>query len=244
MAGAAGVGAGLGIMGGTLGGIGDIIQAANYERPQLEEPGGQEKRLRALAQSQLIGGGQQLLAGQNLYNQMSPFLLGQLPGMRLTPSGGGGAGGGGGGATAGTGPGMANYQQALANYQEAVGRQQRITQLQAAVKTAKKGPDKQGIRQELKTLKKAQRSGPTVTQLERQLYQAGSTPPTINVAAAEPSSDWGTTTMTPSLQSSLAQIMGFIQGARGGGGGGGGGGSVVQSPASSILDRPFTGGSY
>jgi hypothetical protein len=207
-------------MGGTLGGIGDIIAATSYKRPKLPEPGGQEKRLRTLAQAQLIGGGQQLLGGQALYNQLAPVLLGQLPGMTIRPTGGGGAGAGGegttaaGGAAAG-GPGMADYQEALANYQAAVGRQQRLTSVEAQLKATKKGPEKRALRQERKTLKKQQKGSPTVPQLERQLYQAGSSPAPVSVSMG--TGDTGGlggfgTAASPSLRSSLAEIMGFLKG--------------------------------
>lgn len=221
MAGGAGLGAGLGIMGGTLGGIGDIISATNYERPHLEAPGGQESRLRSLTNAQLIGGGQEMLGGQALYNQMVPMLLGQLPGITMTPTGGGGGGGdGGGGGAGGGGYGMADYSTALANYQNAVGRQQKLTALQAQLKGTKKGPEKKALRQQVKALKKEKKGSPTVPQLERQLYQAGSAPPNITVAPSSgetgPLGGFGTGG-SPSLKSSLAEIMGFLHGSEGGG---------------------------
>jgi hypothetical protein len=72
-------------MGGILGGIGDIIQASNYEQPHLESPSDTERRLRRLAQSQLLGGGQEMLGATHLYNQLAPILMGQLPGMHYVP---------------------------------------------------------------------------------------------------------------------------------------------------------------
>lgn len=218
MAGGAGVGAGLGIMGGTLGGIGDIMSATKYKRPSLPEPGGQEKRLRGLTNAQLIGGGRELLAGQNLYNQMVPMLLGQLPGITITPTGGGGesADGGGGGAGGGS-YAMADYSTALANYQNAMGRQQKLTALQAQMKAAK-GADKKALRKQVKALKKEKKGSPTVPQLERQLYEAGSNPPPITVAPSTgetgPLGGFGTGG-SPSLKSSLAEIMGFLKGSEG-----------------------------
>ena len=114
---------GTGISGDIVGGIGSLIAAENYHRPRLPPAVGPELRLRQLAQSQLLGGGQQLLGGTALYNQLAPILMGQLPGMHYVP--GGQTMGGGTGAQASytgdptgaqTNP-MASYQQALQNWQ-------------------------------------------------------------------------------------------------------------------------------
>src|SRR5262245_39715254 len=93
MAGGAATGLGLGVMGGILGGIGDIMASTKYRPPKVPEPGGQEARLRSLAQGQLIGGGLESLAGTQLFNQLSPLMMGMVPGMSVTPAAAGGAGG-------------------------------------------------------------------------------------------------------------------------------------------------------
>src|SRR5262249_29398514 len=155
MAGGAGVGAGLGIMGGVLGGIGDIMASTKYKRPSVPQPGGQEQRLRSLAQGQLIGGGLESLAGTQLFNQLSPLMLGMVPGLSVTPAAAGGAGGAAAGGAGGAGAGgtpMMDYQTALANYQNTVGRNQQIQNLQAQLKAKPKGPEKRGGRQQLKGL--------------------------------------------------------------------------------------------
>src|SRR5215471_18663726 len=122
MGGAAAAGQWSGILGGTLGGIGDIIQAQNYHRPKLPEATGYEKRLRDLAQSAYIGGGQELLGGVNMYNQMAPLLMGMLPGMKYVPGTVGGGGTDGTGATSGQGDGqtspLGSYQQSLQALQQ------------------------------------------------------------------------------------------------------------------------------
>jgi len=219
-------------MGGTLGGIGDIISAIGYKRPKLPQPGGQELRLRDIVQDQLIGGGLQYAAGQNLYNQMTPTLLSMLPGMTVT-GGGSGAGGGGGGdgtgnlgmpssatPSAGTAsPVQSNYQTALNNYQTVVGRNQQIQSLKAQLKGMQKGADKTAVRQQLKSAKKAKKGDITAPQAERAVYQGASAPPTFTMGApGSAPSDSGQGplgNLAPSTQSSLAQIMGFLHGSTG-----------------------------
>lgn len=215
-AGMAGAGAMTSGMGATLGGIGDIISALNYDRPSLKEPGGQEARLRSLTNAQMIGGGQQMLAGNALYNQMVPMLLGQLPGMSIKQTGGTAGEGG-----SGAGPGGASYNDALTRYNAALGRQQQLKALQAQVKGMQKGAEKKATRQQIKSLKRAKKGDQKIPALERQMYQAGTAPPQITVAPS------GTDTAplggqgsggSPSLQSSLAEIMGFLQSGKDNGG--------------------------
>lgn len=177
MAGGAGVGAGLGIMGGTLGGIGDIIAATNYERPELQAPSDQERRLRRLAQNQLVAGGQQLLGGTALYNQMVPMLMGQLPGMSYVPgSSGGDASMGGVASTAGGGSsGLGSYQDALAAYQRQQTERDAFAALKAQRKGAK-GKEKKALGKQVKAAKKNLKSQVPLHQLERQQYMAGVQP--------------------------------------------------------------------
>jgi hypothetical protein len=233
----AGTGAGFSAMGGTLGAIGDIISAFGYKRPKLPQPGGQELRLRDIVQNQLIGGGLQYAAGQNLYNQLTPTLLSMLPGMTVT--GGGSTGGaGGGGGTDGTGnlgmpspatpaagaaatPAMPNYQSALSNYQSTVGRNQQIQTLQEQLKAMKKrDPGRPAIQQQLKAAKQNRQGSVTAPQAERQVYQGAAASPSFNVGApGSAPSDSGAGpfgSLSPSTQSTLAQIMGFLHGASGG----------------------------
>ena len=172
MAGAAGVGAGLGIMGGILGGVGDIMSAANYERPSLPEPGGQEARLRRLAQNQLLAGGQQTLGGMALYNQMAPLLMGMLPGMSYVPGGGGpeSLGGVTGAATGGQG-GLGSYQDALRLLQETQARNQQLEDLKRQRKGAKGKAAKQAFKPQIQALKQAKKAAPRVQDAERRMYQ-------------------------------------------------------------------------
>jgi hypothetical protein len=194
----AGAGAGLGIMGGILGGVGDIISASNYERPSLPQPGQQEARLRQLAQNQLLGGGQQTLAGTALYNQMAPMLMGMLPGMHYVPGQTPEVGGN----ISDVGPqgGLDSYGEALAQLQAAQALQQQKTVQKAALKGMKKGPEKKAARQTFKDLKKTIKSQPSVQARERMQYTAGTRPnaelynisqgPAASMSAA-PSGDFG-----------------------------------------------------
>jgi hypothetical protein len=212
MAGMAGAGLGLGVMGGILGGIGDIIQSQNYQRPSLPEATGREKRLRDLAQSQLLGAGQQTLGATALYNQLAPVLLGQLPGMSIrqaAPVAGG---------VGGAGP-IQSYQQALQNFQNAQAQQQRLTELNARLKGAKKGPEKRAIRQERKTLQQQIKGSPTVAERERQMYVAGLQPGSYTVSmgaapAGGTTAGGGIPGISPGAQSTLAEIQGMLAAAR------------------------------
>src|SRR5262249_12836972 len=113
--------------GDTAGGIGSLTAAENYKRPRLPPATGYEQRLRQLAQSQLLGGGQQLLGATALYNQMAPILMGMLPGMHYVP--GSVADPSMPGSGAGSSSPMANYQHALQNFQQQQGLQQQLTSL-------------------------------------------------------------------------------------------------------------------
>jgi hypothetical protein len=211
MAGGMGAGAGIGIMGGILGGIGDIISSQNYKRPHLAEATGYEKRLRDLAQSQLLAGGQQTLGGTALYNQMVPMLMGMLPGMKYHPGTSGEAGGAGGSAGGGgaTGP-LASYQDALKNYQQQVALAQQRTALRAKMKGGKmkgpghlQGPARKDLKNQLRDINQQIASQPTQAQRERQMYTAGVQPANTdiyNIRTAEPGS----------AESSLAAIQGMM----------------------------------
>src|SRR5262249_49904911 len=155
MAGMGATGAGLNILGGIMGSVGDILASEKYKRPKLPPATGYEQRLRQLAQDQLIGGGQELLQGQALYNQMTPYLLGMLPGMTLRQTGAGMGGATGGGGAAGTAAGTADtgapvdsYSQGPPHYQQAGrGAQQAAEQDEQAAGGDEKGPGKGGAPQ-------------------------------------------------------------------------------------------------
>src|SRR5215475_12211718 len=125
---------GTALSGDIVGGIGSLIAAENYKRPRLPPAVGPELRLRQLAQSQLLGGGQQLLGATALYNQLAPILMGQLPGMHYVPGTGAGTGGADAsmpGTGAATSDPLTNYAHALAASQANVGRQSQLNQLRA-----------------------------------------------------------------------------------------------------------------
>jgi len=161
--------------GALVGGIGQLIAAQNYHRPRLPPAVGPELRLRQLAQSQLLGGGQQLLGATALYNQLAPILMGQLPGMHYVPGAATGTGAADGTGGTGTSNPLASYQQALAESQANVGRQNQLNQLKAQRKALRPGPSaqRQALRQQIRTLNKTIQANPTAAQLDRQQYMAG-----------------------------------------------------------------------
>ena len=244
MGGAAGLGAGLGIMGGTMGGIGDIMAAHGYKRPKLPPPTPEELRLRAEATNQILGGSQEYLGGQALLNQLVPTMLGMVPGMHVAanaPATGG--------ANANVG-GMTGYQQALAQYHNLIGAQQSVNALSKQLKGMPKGPDKQAVRQQLKQAKRVIKTSPSMTQAERNVYQAAAAPPSFSMdtggaGGASPADGGGggggaqQPAMDPSTQSSLGSILGWLHGTQGTGtsptdaaaaAGLGGGGASFPSP--------------
>lgn len=212
MAGGMGAGAYEGILGGTLGGIGDIVSSASYSRPKLKPATGMELRLRQLAQDQLLGGGQQLLGATALYNQMAPALMSMLPGMHYVPGGsgnggsGGGAGGPSGGGAAGggssNGPG-GDYAQALQGYQGGQQLQNQLNQLKAQIKGAKPGQGRQQLIKQRNQLQQQIKGTQPVNQLERQAYMAGSQPGSYDIQMGPPAP-------MPSQQSSLGDINGLL----------------------------------
>jgi hypothetical protein len=230
MGGMAATGAGLSIMGGTLGGIGDIIQSQNYHRPHLPPATGPELRLRQLAQSQLMGGGQELLGGTALYNQLAPILMSQLPGMSYVPGGSSGQnlGGSGGGSQASqmaqpggaqTNP-MASYQQALQNWQQQQALAQQKQSMKAQLTGMTQSPQKKALRQQFKGVKRALKAMPDPATLERQEYTAGALPGSYNVqmgGAPDTSGGMGGGAAM-SQPSSLGSINDLMQQLGGGGG--------------------------
>jgi len=195
-------------MGALLGGIGDIISATNYERPHLPEPTDPERRLRRLAQGQLIGGGQELLAGTHLYNQLAPILMGMLPGMHYVPGEGGGPPGAGGGVS----PSMGSYDDSLHALQQTRDRNNRLTALNAQIAGMKKGAERRGLRQERKQLKKDIKGAPKEWQLEQQMYRSGTQPGSFDIRqapAATPRSSLG----------NINELLSGLQGSMGGYGG-------------------------
>jgi hypothetical protein len=194
---------GTAISGDIVGGIGSLIAGENYKRPRLPPATGPELRLRQLAQSQILGGGQQLLGATALYNQLAPILMSQLPGMHYVPGGGGGGGGGTGSQVSQTGqPGgattspMASYQQALQNYQAQQALAQQRTSMRAQLKGMTAGPAKHALRQQLKGVKRAIKATPTPAQLERQQYLAGAQPGYYDIRMG---GDTGAGTATPGV---------------------------------------------
>jgi len=200
--------------GAILGGIGDIIAAQNYKRPKLPPATGYEKRLRDLAQSAYIGGGQELLGGVNMYNQMAPLLMGMLPGMTYVPgsttSGGGtdGTGTSGGGQTSPLG----SYQDSLNQLQQNQALQQQRQSLKAQIKGAKKGPGRWQMKQQVKALNKQIKGMPRQADLERAQFMAGTAIPQqlFDIRQGAPSADIST---PPS--GSMAAIRGLIDGYQG-----------------------------
>lgn len=170
---------GTALSGDIVGGIGSLIAAENYRRPRLPPATGPELRLRQLAQSQLLGGGQQLLGATALYNQLAPILMSQLPGMHYTPgtvtagmSGGQDGTGTGGTSGGGTNP-MSSYQEALQNYRNQQGLVQQRSRLKAQLKGAKGKAARQPLRQQLRGVKQSIKALPPINELERQQYLGG-----------------------------------------------------------------------
>ena len=208
-------GAGYGQMGmaGTgaiLGGIGDILQATNYHQPKYPDPTEQERRLRRLAQSQLLGGGQELLAGTHLYNQLAPILMSQLPGMHYVPGSGGDTGATTGGT--GGGGGLDPYAQALQTMQQNRARQTQLDAMNAQIKGMKKGPDRRAAIKQRKELKQQVKGQVPEWRLQQDMFRSGAQPEPMDIRQGAPA--------TP--QSSLGSINDLMASLRPPPGAGGG----------------------
>jgi len=178
MAGGAGAGGyaqmGTALSGDIVGGIGSLIAGENYKRPRLPPATGYEQRLRQLAQSQLLGGGQQLLGATALYNQMAPILMGMLPGMHYIPGSAADPSMPGSGA-ASSSP-MTNYQHALQNFQQQQGLQQQLTGLNRQIKYLHPGAQRKALKQQKRTVRGQLQQMPTAAQLERQEFMGATQP--------------------------------------------------------------------
>jgi hypothetical protein len=209
---------GTALSGDIVGGIGSLIAGENYKKPKMPPATGPELRLRQLSQSQILGGGQQLLGGTALYNQLAPILLGQLPGMHYVPGGGGGGGDGTGAQVGQTGDPtgaqtspMASYTQALQNYQNQQALAQQRTSMRAQLKGMPAGPAKHALKKQLHGVNRAIKATPTAAQLERQQYLAGTQPGAFDIrmgGAADTSGGMGG--LPPSSQTSLGSINDLI----------------------------------
>lgn len=204
-----GTGMGLGIMGGILGGIGDIMSATKYKPPKLPPATGQEQRLRQLASSQLMGGGQQLLGATALYNQLAPILLSQLPGMHYNPGTGGG-----GGMTSGAG----DYGSALSNQQHQQDLQQQFNDVKRQLKAAKGKGAKQPLRQQRNQLRQQLKGMPTADQETRRMYLAGMQPGSFDIQQGPPATGQTSLGDINSLMSSLGSGPNLMDLYRGAGG--------------------------
>jgi len=224
---------GTALSGDIVGGIGGMIEALNYQQPHLREAAGMEQRLRQLAQSQILGGGQETLGGMALYNQLAPILMSQLPGMHYVPGTGGANGTGQSGQVGSSGSPMANYQQALQAYQSQQGLQQQLTALKAQRKGMKPGADRRALKGQIKDLRKQVKGLPTAAQLERQQYQAGAqvNPAMYNVSmggGGGGDGGGGSPSSAGGAGDSLAAVRNLMSSLGGSGGGGAGAGPSLS----------------
>jgi hypothetical protein len=212
MAGGAGVGTYADIFGAAIGGGGDWMQANSYRVPRLDQPGPQESALRRWANQQIRGGTQQLQGATALYNQMAPILLGQLPGMRMVPTGSATESGGGGGAGSSLGTSdsesaLGSYQQNLQALQQSQQREERIRSLKRQVQATKVGPARKALKKQLYGLRQEKKASPTLASYERDAMNAAMRPPTpeIRMAQSQPAGPEG----------SLAAVRGMMDAYRG-----------------------------
>ena len=159
---AAGTGAGLGILGGITGGIGDIMASSKYERPKLPPAKQTESHYRRNVKQLLDQARQQYEGATGIYNQMAPFLLGDLAGLGVeyTPDAGA----------------QASLDQAYGAYQDRLDAENQLNQLQANKRGAKKGADRKAAKKELKQFKKGLKGTASLDELRLALGQARTDP--------------------------------------------------------------------
>lgn len=71
---------GAAVAGGTLGGIGDIVQAVSHKKLKIPPATAQEVRLRGMTMQDLANARQTVYGGSELYNQTLPYQMGAIPG--------------------------------------------------------------------------------------------------------------------------------------------------------------------
>jgi hypothetical protein len=153
-----------GIMGGTLGGIGDIIAATKHKNLQFPGASDRTKHLRRQAR-QLLDQARQTIEGSgNLQQQLSLQQLHDL-GYDFDVS---------------SSTQDPQYQATLDQLHQAQGMLNQQQQLQAALKAAKPGSAKKAIRTQLQALNKQIKGMPSLDQLQRQVSAGAANPYTIS----------------------------------------------------------------
>lgn len=186
--GAGATGGGLSIMGGILGGIGDIYKAAKYKRPKFPKATGQEKRLRQFTMQDLMNARESVYGGAGLYNQALPFMLGAIPGYSASVE---------------SDPQSSAAFDEIYNATQARGNLQ--SQKQAAKATLKGikpgGGRRKGARANLKSIKQQLKGTPTLDALRRGLNRMQATPANLKITKNAPTE---TDTNAQSIQDMLS----------------------------------------
>lgn len=179
--GAGATGGALGIMGGILGGVGDIYKAAKYKRPQFPDASGQERRQRQYTMQDLANARKTMYEGEGLYNQTLPMMYNAIPGVEAQ---------------------MEYDPQAQAEYEQAYGQLSNRVNLQDQLAGAKaerragrasgafKGTGgraaKQAARAKIKGVKQQVKGAPKLAELERSVYGRIAQGPKMKISKKAP----------------------------------------------------------
>src|SRR5439155_12559059 len=161
-----------GIGGGTLGGLGDIVQAATHKNLKFPKATGQENRLRRMSLRDLENARNELYSGSGLYDQTLPEMYNAIPGMHATvdydPQ---------------AQDAFNTAYSDVTNRVTDIGHRQ---DLKAALRGAKGGAAKKTARTSLKDFKKTLKGQPTLDELNQRLYGAESRGPKLRITQNAP----------------------------------------------------------
>lgn len=170
--GAGATGGALSIMGGILGGIGDIYTATHYKKRKFPGAKPQEERLRRFTMQDLANARENIYGGAGLYNQALPFMLGAIPGYSAE---------------------VVNDPQSSEAFDQLYGAaQERLSQrgaldtARATLRGAKGKVAKKAARQGVKAARRTLKGGPTLDQLRRQLNTMQATPAQLRISKNAP----------------------------------------------------------
>lgn len=164
--------AGAGIAGGTLGGIGDIVQAATHKKLKFPGASKQEQRLRRFTMQDLANARGQVYGGAELYNQTLPFQMGAIPGYSASVESDPAA--------------SAEYEKLAGGARERESLLMQRAGAKAGVRGAKGKAAKTAARGKLKGVKQQLRAAPNLDALRRGLYGLQATPAHLKFTKNDP----------------------------------------------------------
>src|SRR6266850_5507534 len=142
-----------GIAGGTLGGIGDIINATKHKQLRYPAATPQERRQRRMSMQDLENARQMLYGGAGMYNQTVPMMYNAIPGVQADVQYDPQA--------------QQSFQDAYGALQKRIQAQQNVNTLRATMKGTAPGAGKKTARQSFKAARKGLKGMPSLSDLNQ-----------------------------------------------------------------------------